>query len=78
MRAAWMRIWSWVCRVGWPWFFRVGWPRVFRAVEFVAFGAAIFGVAVWLAEAPDRTKERHYRAWELITRRGVQPETVGG
>lgn len=34
----------------------------FRLEQIAVIGAVLF----WFSEAPDRTKERHYRAWELI------------
>jgi hypothetical protein len=40
------------------WFLEVaGW--------FATVAAVVVGVAVWIWEAGDRTKEKHYRAWEL-------------
>jgi hypothetical protein len=59
------RCWSWVKEQGW-WFCQLGWPQLFSLTEYFAFLAAIFFVILWFCEADDRTKERHYRAWELI------------
>lgn len=57
-------------RVEWHlWWFglrRVLCPWLLTWTEFFALVAAIFLVIVWLSECDDRSRERRYRAWELI------------
>jgi uncharacterized protein YjbI with pentapeptide repeats len=39
---------------------------VLRVLEYSSFISVMFGVLTWYNEAPDRKKQKHYQAWQVI------------
>jgi hypothetical protein len=51
---------------------------IFEGPKFTGRVPVLVALIVWISEADDREKQKHYRAWELINSAEGRPATVVG
>src|SRR3954451_11731828 len=65
----WLHRWPRLTSIEWALEWLVYWCKglaVFEVLEFAGRASVLVALIVWISEASDREKQKHYRAWELI------------
>jgi len=65
----WLHRWPRLTIIEWWLEWLVYWCRglaIFEVLEFAGRASVLVALIVWISEAGDREKQKHYRAWELI------------
>lgn len=65
----WLHRWPRLTSTEWALEWLVYWCKglaIFEVLEFAGRASVLIALIVWISEAGDREKQKHYRAWELI------------